>query len=127
LRSFWKGRDELLEKLKAKLTGLETRFLEETGFLNSTLPKVLAIIGQGGIGKTSLAVKLLEAVGVNLRSPLTPLNKGGILEDCLYDCVMYFKVQEGTSFDDVAEFLLEKESNESERSVDIPSLHLPSN
>ncbi|MFB2877522.1 tetratricopeptide repeat protein [Floridanema aerugineum] len=102
----WKGRDELLEKLKAKLTGLETDSLTSS-------PKVLAIIGQGGIGKTSLAVKLLEAVGVNLRSPLAPLNKGGTLTDslnkggtCAFDCVMYFKVQEGTSFDDVAEFLL---------------------
>ncbi|MFB2934181.1 tetratricopeptide repeat protein [Aerosakkonemataceae cyanobacterium BLCC-F154] len=92
----WKGRDELLEKLKAKLTGLETDSLTSS-------PKVLAIIGQGGIGKTSLAVKLLEAVGVNLRSPLAPLNKG---RTCAFDCVMYFKVQEGTSFDDVAEFLL---------------------
>ncbi|XWK89885.1 MAG: tetratricopeptide repeat protein [Phormidium sp.] len=96
----WKGRDELLEKLKAKLTGLETDSLTSS-------PKVLAIIGQGGIGKTSLAVKLLEVIGVNLRSPLAPLNKGGIVGNCLYDCVMYFKVQEGTSFDDVAEFLLD--------------------
>ncbi|MGA9381594.1 MAG: tetratricopeptide repeat protein [Phormidium sp.] len=93
----WKGRDELLKKLQTKL---ETRFLEETGFLTPpTTPKVLAIIGQGGIGKTSLAVKLLEAVGVNLSTR-------SLATDSPYDCVMYFKAQEGTSFDDVAEFLL---------------------
>ncbi|MEH2014619.1 tetratricopeptide repeat protein [Nostoc sp.] len=82
----WKGRDELLQQLQAKLLQLENP------------PKVLALIGQGGIGKTSLAVKLLEALGINLQS----LN----LTDCPYDCVIYFKAQEGTSFDDVAEFLL---------------------
>ncbi|MCC5644349.1 tetratricopeptide repeat protein [Nostoc sp. CHAB 5824] len=82
----WKGRDELLEQLQAKLLQLENP------------PKVLALIGQGGIGKTSLAVKLLEALGVNLQSRN--------LTDSPYECVIYFKAQEGTSFDDVAEFLL---------------------
>ena len=82
----WKGRDELLQQLQAKLLQLENP------------PKVLGLIGQGGIGKTSLAVKLLEALAVNLQSR--------ILTDCPYDCVIYFKAQEGTSFDDVAEFLL---------------------
>ncbi|MEH2421446.1 MAG: tetratricopeptide repeat protein, partial [Nostoc sp.] len=82
----WKGRDELLQQLQAKLLQLENP------------PKVLALIGQGGIGKTSLAVKLLEALAVNLQSRN--------LTDCPYECVIYFKAQEGTSFDDVAEFLL---------------------
>ncbi|WP_298907761.1 tetratricopeptide repeat protein [uncultured Nostoc sp.] len=82
----WKGRDELLQQLQAKLLQLENP------------PKVLALIGQGGIGKTSLAVKLLEALAVNFQSR--------ILTDSPYDCVIYFKAQEGTSFDDVAEFLL---------------------
>ncbi|MEH2303593.1 MAG: tetratricopeptide repeat protein [Nostoc sp.] len=82
----WKGRDELLQQLQAKLLQLENP------------PKVLALIGQGGIGKTSLAVKLLEALAVNLQSRN--------LTDSPYDCVIYFKAQEGTSFDDVAEFLL---------------------
>ncbi|MEH1889271.1 MAG: tetratricopeptide repeat protein [Nostoc sp.] len=82
----WKGRDELLQQLQAKLLQLENP------------PKVLALIGQGGIGKTSLAVKLLEALAVNFQSRN--------LTDCPYEYVIYFKAQEGTSFDDVAEFLL---------------------
>ncbi|MFS0516574.1 tetratricopeptide repeat protein [Nostoc sp. UIC 10607] len=91
----WKGRDELLEELQTKLLQPENPL------------KVLALIGQGGIGKTSLAVKLLEALGVNCgRSALTPVEKGANVEECPYECVMYFKAQEGTSFDDVAEFLL---------------------
>ncbi|MCL1462987.1 tetratricopeptide repeat protein [Argonema galeatum] len=105
----WKGRDELLHQLKERLLPrepLETRFLGETGFLNPL--KVLAIIGQGGIGKTSLTVKLLEALGVSLgRSTLTPLEKGGTEENCPYEWVMYFKAQEKMSFDEVAEFLLD--------------------
>ena len=83
----WKGRDEILAELKAKLLHPQNP------------PKVLAIIGQGGIGKTSLAVKLMEAVGVNLSGL-------ALAADSPYDGAMYFKVQERTSFDDVAEFLL---------------------
>jgi len=83
----WKGRDEILAELKAKLLHPQNP------------PKVLAIIGQGGIGKTSLAVKLMESVGVNLSGL-------ALAADSPYDCALYFKVQEGTSFDDVAEFLL---------------------
>ncbi|MEH1966597.1 tetratricopeptide repeat protein [Nostoc sp.] len=91
----WQGRDELLEELQTKLLQPENPL------------KVLALIGQGGIGKTSLAVKLLEALGVNCgRSALTPVEKGANVEECPYECVMYFKAQEGTSFDDVAKFLL---------------------
>ena len=132
----WQGRDELLEDLLERLLQSENRL------------KVLALVGQGGIGKTSLVVKLLEALGVDLAgksfvekertpltplnkgrtpltplvkgrtpltplvkgtTPLTPLNKGGSLwGECPYECVMYFKAQEGSSFDDVAEFLLRK-------------------
>ncbi|MEG4636847.1 NB-ARC domain-containing protein, partial [Microcoleus sp. Aus8_D4] len=83
----WKGRDEILAELTAKLLHPQNA------------PKVLAIIGQGGIGKTSLAVKLMEAVGVNLSGR-------ALAADSAYEGVLYFKVQEGTSFDDVAEFLL---------------------
>jgi tetratricopeptide (TPR) repeat protein len=99
----WKGRDELLADLKAKLLHPENQ------------PKVLAIIGQGGIGKSSLAVKLLEALGVNVartsptsRTPRissTPLTKQ--VDSCPYECVIVFKAQEGTSFDNVAAFLLD--------------------
>ncbi|MEH2154296.1 helix-turn-helix domain-containing protein [Nostoc sp.] len=91
----WKGRDKLLEELQTKLLQPENPL------------KILALIGQGGIGKTSLTVKLLEALGVNCgRSALTSVEKGANVEECPYECVMYFKAQEGTSFDDVAEFLL---------------------
>ncbi|MEI1376561.1 tetratricopeptide repeat protein [Nostoc sp. UHCC 0926] len=91
----WQGRDELLEELQTKLLQPENPV------------KVLALIGQGGIGKTSLAVKLLQALGVNCgRSALTPVEKGANVEECAYECVIYFKAQEGTSFDDVAKFLL---------------------
>ncbi|OCQ91693.1 hypothetical protein BCD67_09315 [Oscillatoriales cyanobacterium USR001] len=83
----WKGRDNLLNNLKAKLLQPENP------------PKVLALIGQGGIGKTSLAVKLLEALGVNLSSRT-------VTTDCPYQCAMYFKADVGTSFDEVADFLL---------------------
>lgn len=83
----WKGRDEILADLTAKLLHPQNA------------PKVLAIIGQGGIGKTSLAVKLMEALGVNLSGRT-------LAADSPYDGALYFKVQEGTSFDDVAEFLL---------------------
>ncbi|MEH2277152.1 MAG: tetratricopeptide repeat protein [Nostoc sp.] len=91
----WQGRDELLEELQTKLLQPENPV------------KLLALIGQGGIGKTSLAVKLLEALGVNYRrSALTSVEKGANVEECAYECVIYFKAREGTTFDDVAEFLL---------------------
>ncbi|MDL5052496.1 hypothetical protein QQ056_02825 [Oscillatoria laete-virens NRMC-F 0139] len=81
----WVGREELVEALKAKILAPETS------------PKVVALIGQGGIGKTSLAVKLLEALGVDLQPP-------GLADGCVYDSALYFKVSQGSSFDDVAAF-----------------------
>jgi tetratricopeptide (TPR) repeat protein len=92
----WKGRDELVENLTAKLV---QRLPDGTSPL-----KVLAIIGQGGMGKTSLAVKLAEALGVNGQKSV--FQKGGTLPGGDYECAMYFEAKEGTSFDDVAEFLL---------------------
>lgn len=83
----WQGRDELLTQLTAKLRQPNTPL------------KVLALIGQGGIGKTSLAVKLLEALGIELSSRTPAAN-------CPYPLVIYFQVQPGTRFDDVTEFLL---------------------
>ncbi|MEQ8539260.1 MAG: hypothetical protein RIB93_17625 [Coleofasciculus sp. D1-CHI-01] len=83
----WQGRDELLTRLTAKLRQPNTPL------------KVLALIGQGGIGKTSLAVKLLEALGIELSSRTPATN-------CPYPLVIYFQVQPGTSFDDITEFLL---------------------
>jgi len=92
----WKGRDELVENLTAKLV---QRLPDGTSPL-----KVLAIIGQGGMGKTSLAVKLLEALGVNWQKSV--FQKGESLRGGGYECAMYFEAKEGTSFDDVAGFLL---------------------
>ncbi|MCT7994599.1 tetratricopeptide repeat protein [Laspinema olomoucense] len=83
----WVGRDALLQELKTKLLAPETP------------PKVLTIIGQGGIGKTSLAVKLLETLGVQLQPPT-------LTETCPYQKALYLKTYQGTSFDAVAEFLL---------------------
>jgi len=93
----WKGRDELVENLTAKLV---QRLPDGT-----SPPKVLAIIGQGGMGKTSLAVKLAEALGVNWQKSV--FQKGESLPGGDYECAMYFEAKERTSFDDVARFLFE--------------------
>lgn len=87
----WKGRDEILKDLKIKLLQVKNPL------------KVLALIGQGGIGKTSLMVKLLEALDINLDGKSSSIPSQ---QEQKYQCVMYFKTLEGTSFDDVAEFLL---------------------
>ncbi len=83
----WVGRDALLQELKTKLLAPETP------------PKVLTMIGQGGIGKTSLAVKLLETLGVQLQPPT-------LTATCPSQKALYLKTYQGTSFDAVAEFLL---------------------
>ncbi|MBZ8178687.1 tetratricopeptide repeat protein [Oscillatoria salina] len=84
----WEGRETLVESLRGNL------------LVRENPPKVVALVGQGGIGKTSLGVKLLEAVGVELKPPR-------LGTDCAYDTVFYFKTEPGTSFDEIAEFLLE--------------------
>ncbi|MEM8642238.1 MAG: tetratricopeptide repeat protein [Cyanobacteria bacterium P01_G01_bin.54] len=71
----WRGRDAVLTRLAAQLQKAGT-------------PGVLAIVGQGGIGKTSLAVKLLEAVQAS------------------FERVVFFKCQAGTGFDELVGFLL---------------------
>jgi tetratricopeptide (TPR) repeat protein len=63
----WVGRAELLSELTQD-------------FSNGR--KVLILHGQGGIGKTSLAVKLMEACGVNLASEIIP-------QTCPYDNALY--------------------------------------
>jgi tetratricopeptide (TPR) repeat protein len=92
----WKGRDELVENLTAKLV----QILPD----GTSPPKLLAIIGQGGMGKTSLAIKLVEGLGVNWQQSVSQGGKSLLAGG--YECVMYFKAQERTSFDDVAGFLL---------------------
>ncbi|OYQ64537.1 hypothetical protein B9G53_11445, partial [Pseudanabaena sp. SR411] len=70
----WHGRELMLTQLQ--------EFLKE-----STL-RVLVLLGQGGIGKTSLAIKLMEKIAPQ------------------YKQVFYFRVREGTSFDDLANLIL---------------------
>jgi tetratricopeptide (TPR) repeat protein len=79
----WVGRDELLTELHTELE-------------NNC--RVLVLCGQGGIGKTSLAVKLMAACGVDTSKSLLP-------ETCSYDNVLFYKVGESDSFEDlVAKF-----------------------
>ena len=82
----WVGRDRRLENLRDRL-------------LSPNAPNIIAIVGQGGIGKTSLAIQLLATVGVDLHTlALDP--------DYPYDRLLYFKVEPEMSFDRVADFLL---------------------
>jgi tetratricopeptide (TPR) repeat protein len=60
---------------------------------------VIALLGQGGMGKSSLATKLVEALGIEARS-------GEFTESCGFDCAIAFKAFEGSSFDEVAAVLL---------------------
>ena len=76
----WVGRDRLLDDLRDELL-VRRR-------------KVLVLVGQGGIGKTSLAVKLLEACGVEVRTQR-------LTSACDFARVLYVRVQEGLSFDGV--------------------------
>ncbi len=76
----WVGREALLRELTAEL--LDGR------------RKVLALVGQGGIGKTSLAVKLLEACGLELGAMRLRV-------DCKFDRLIYIRVSEGMSFEQV--------------------------
>ncbi|MEM6840422.1 MAG: tetratricopeptide repeat protein [Cyanobacteria bacterium P01_C01_bin.120] len=80
----WVGRDDLLTEL--------VTILQEDG------PQALVLVGQGGIGKTSLALKLLEALGVQ---------DTVLAEDCAYEQVIALRVEQGTSFDQVAGLLLD--------------------
>ena len=92
----WKGRDEVVAKLTAKLV----QILPD----GTSPPKVLAIVGQGGMGKTSLAIKLVEGLGMNWQHSVSKAGKSFLAGG--YECVMYFKAQKKISFDEVARFLL---------------------
>ena len=76
----WVGRDALLTELTAEILGGR---------------KVLALCGQGGIGKTSLAVKLLEACGVLV-------SVGRLGADCVFEGALYCQVNESMGFDEIA-------------------------
>jgi tetratricopeptide (TPR) repeat protein len=72
----WVGRDQLLAELQNDL---------QQGY------QVMVLRGQGGIGKTSLAVKLMAACGIE-RLKLEPL------AICPYDNALFFKVGDGEGF-----------------------------
>lgn len=91
----WAGRDELLKQLGAKLLLPGTEANQ-----SAKLPKVLVLVGQGGIGKSSLAVKLLEAVGVDLTAAT-------LVESSPYQRVICFRAEAGNSFDEVAKAILD--------------------
>ena len=74
----WHGRELLLAQLE--------EFLKE-----STL-RVLVLLGRGGIGKTSLAIKLMEKIAPQ------------------YQQVFYFRVREGTSLNDFVALVLGQEA-----------------
>jgi tetratricopeptide (TPR) repeat protein len=85
----WAGRDRLMAELGPLLRAGEAL-------------RVVALIGQGGIGKSALAAKLLESIGVELASGLLSaafLGRG-------FGRAIAFKAFEGTSFDEVAAGLL---------------------
>ncbi len=71
------GREELLIELHTELKNNH---------------RVLVLCGQGGIGKTSLAVKLMATCGVDT-------SKSQLPADCLYDNVLFYQVDESDSFE----------------------------
>jgi tetratricopeptide (TPR) repeat protein len=62
--------------------------------------QVMVLRGQGGIGKTSLAVKLMAACGIE---PLT----SALTANCSYDNALFFKVDNGDGFDAIASVFLD--------------------
>jgi tetratricopeptide (TPR) repeat protein/Cdc6-like AAA superfamily ATPase len=81
----WKGRDVLLNDLYNDI---------ENG------RKVTVLYGQCGIGKTSLATKLLEKCGLNIAD-------NSISESCIYYNILYFKAKDSHNFYALAEKFLE--------------------
>lgn len=82
----WEGRSQLVETLKIKLQPENPL-------------KVLVISGQGGIGKTSLAIKLMESLGIDLGAPLV------ITDNYPYDGIIYIEINADTKFDDLIGYL----------------------
>jgi tetratricopeptide (TPR) repeat protein len=84
------------------VTKLQQQFFVTVETVSASVgrPKVLVLTGQGGIGKTGLAAKLLEAIGVDLSS-------ASVAPTCFYDRIICLKAEDSSSFDEVAEFLME--------------------
>jgi tetratricopeptide (TPR) repeat protein/transcriptional regulator with XRE-family HTH domain len=70
----WFGRDELLDQLRDRLCD------------DSPL-KALVLTGQGGIGKTSLVTKLVQALGVDLE-------RGEVSSNCRFDGILVLDTRE---------------------------------
>ncbi len=86
----WVGREELLAKLAENL---------------SNQHKVLAIHGEGGIGKTAIIIKLIEQYrSARWRSLSNRESSSIIPETCPYDNVMYCKANNSDSFNLFGEF-----------------------
>ncbi|MGD1901888.1 MAG: tetratricopeptide repeat protein [Geitlerinemataceae cyanobacterium] len=81
----WRGREALLAELLADC-GDDRR-------------NAIVLLGQGGMGKSSLAAKLVEALGVDPRS-------GASGEGCEFAAAIAFRAYEGSSFDEVSGLLL---------------------
>jgi len=80
----WVGREALLETLTFELVDAKR--------------KVILLLGQGGIGKTSLAVKLLGQAEIDTE-------EGVLKPACLFEQVIYLRVGKGTGFDAVVQQL----------------------
>jgi tetratricopeptide (TPR) repeat protein len=81
----WIGRDELLNDLYKDIQNGR---------------RVTVLYGQCGIGKTSLATKLLEKCGLDI-------SDNSISESCIYYNILYFKAKDSHSFYALAEKFLE--------------------
>lgn len=75
----WEGRDKAVTDLSAVLLG-------------SSPPQVMVVTGQGGIGKSSLALKLLEAIGVDTENH-------ELTEACPFARLLCVRLEEGDSFE----------------------------
>ncbi|MGD1936527.1 MAG: tetratricopeptide repeat protein [Cyanophyceae cyanobacterium] len=81
----WHGRDRLVSELVREFGNQERR--------------VAALLAQGGMGKSALMTKVVEAAGID------PVS-GAFQKDALFDRAIAFKTYEGTSFDEAAGALL---------------------
>ena len=90
----WIGRDELVEQL-----GQEFFQIRSTPDGSQCKFKILLLTGQGGIGKSSLAIKLLETLGVDLKSAT-------LSSKCIFEQIICIKIEENTTFKKVSETLL---------------------
>lgn len=82
----WVGRDALMQEIQDTLLGVNP-------------PQAIALIGQGGIGKTSLALKFLENFSPQAQK---------LKINCPYAQIIAIRVDEYTSFEQVVDSLILK-------------------